>query len=780
MVIVLKGFVGKRNLAARSSAERAPGLDPEDACAIHAAPVFLETKMEINIGYVWNELKKALEAEEGSEDAIKAGKRVRMWNDVLNGILGGALNIGTRKPTMYPVWVTPEIVRGGFSTGKAAAAYPLLSIEEEEAISDFGAPHSREALFFALLSDEGLSRLRGLLEQRKYKIGLPEEAALLVIAWLYKNGHTKEAERIAKEISQYSSELRFLPETTAEPLESTDLVFRFSAKDIRKQLLTYGCNRKIETQREALKVWIPFMDRLVLHWGVLFKDSAGKSEAPPAQFEAWKNKASGMLSEYENLKEKHTLCRKYHKEKENLKILITATRSFIKDASDTGALARARHVVFCHTRAHGEPNGADFIELRKEQARIASLPGHELIANALADRIQESDSGISDTKSLLSPVLVEGCDMPVPLKICKIISRAQIASIPELIGQGIVPSAEVMAGLAPQLTAFEISKDFSDEDLGVLLAETFKAFCRRRSLLLMDLSSQIRFDELPWVKPMIDKRLSSGSYTEAALRLAAYAIDYFPGVVLPNPLVEQLNALYSLADGRRPFLAELAADIFTGRFTQKYDDAALTAAGILQGSLYDRYYCLGYENIEKRSTKVSGKPGKPNLSTLLEPAVEEQMAKSGEPGGSFIVRNGMMIERAQIITTHNLATLVVEKVKLEHSYNELALLSFAHSCGLITRSIETKKHGAGYLHALKNAAYAWRQALFFLSLSPEKSVEETMHKAEDLFLRRLGPDITQSLFNRLKVSLYSECSFESARPFFGWVSEPHWMFERDV
>ncbi|MDR3159871.1 MAG: hypothetical protein LBU11_12915 [Zoogloeaceae bacterium] len=51
------------------------------------------------------------------------------------------------------------------------------------------------------------------------------------------------------------------------------------------------------------------------------------------------------------------------------------------------------------------------------------------------------------------------------------------------------------------------------------------------------------------------------------MSLAAAAIDQFPGVTLPNVLIAQFNGLYDPTENRRPFVAELAAEIFIVKLT---------------------------------------------------------------------------------------------------------------------------------------------------------------------------------------------------------------------
>jgi hypothetical protein len=59
------------------------------------------------------------------------------------------------------------------------------------------------------------------------------------------------------------------------------------------------------------------------------------------------------------------------------------------------------------------------------------------------------------------------------------------------------------------------------------------------------------------------------------------------------------TTLAKQADLDVPIVGEVAADIFMGEFTQKYADAAITAAELLQDSLYERYYDIDYSTFLK-------------------------------------------------------------------------------------------------------------------------------------------------------------------------------------
>jgi len=720
--------------------------------------------MKANIGFVWNELRKAFDAGQAAQTAketANAEKRVRQFTDVVTGILSGKLNIGSRKPTDYPIWVTAEVARGGFATGKAAAA-ERASDEHEAILALDVQPLTREALFAKLISDEGLAGLKELLSSRMYKIEFPEDAALLVIAWLCENGRAKDAELIVNEISTYASGLRFMPKKNQEPLQKTELVHRYSSNDIRSRLNNYKSNIRIETQREALQIWIPFVDRLFFHWvEIIDNDTTSPSYE-------WKSKAAELIDEYEDLKKSHLLCRKYHNKKENLQIVLAATRDFLNNKQTSNALSRVRHAVTCYVKAHGGQNDERHIEVRKYQRQIALRPAHKVIANAISNRFPVSDRGLANLDCLLSPIALEGCgDIPIPGSICKIARKATMADIPSLIKRGIIPSSEIIADIAPQLTALEIGNAYSNEDIGLLMSETYKAFARRRSVLLFNLASQVRFNELPWVKPLLDERQSADCYKQTALRIAAYAIDFFPGVILPNSLVAQLNLLYSLAGKGNIFLSELAADIFMGKFVPSYDKSAVIAASLLRATLYERYYNLDYAKFNSTEIKENN---------LLAVAVNEQLIRYEYDKISRVVKNGMPIELAQIYTTHNLAILVSEDVKFENSYENLAFKAFDEALKLISLSKKKKEADAfqNYLRTIKNAAYAWRQAIFFLSFANNETAGNTVKTVKKRSLCLLGDDITNNLFRRLENCAQGECPTND-KIFLGWTSGVHWV-----
>jgi hypothetical protein len=713
--------------------------------------------------------------------------------DVLSGVTDGSLAIGSRTPTAFPAWITLSVMRGGFATGCATGEHSL-DLDERLLLKKFGLPLSRTALFSFFLADEGQEFAMQLLAERRYRVDLPEDAALLTLAWLRHHGHIEVASALAEQLAPYAGKLRFAPKVLSKPQASQDLVFRRSALQVKEKLSAGRAKPAIEAQREALGVWLPFTDRLVELWwrtrGVTPEDTRLAVYFPPD----WQQDAEALLTEYEALAGAHPYCKKYRNPKESLQILLTATRDILSGDPNHPGDAKARYAMDCLVRAHGEPGSARLLALRAEQQRVVEAPSHARIAAVVAARLPESNEGLPAIEPFLIPVTREEEEATgvriatqLPEKAQKIVRSAFAAKTPgALVQAGLVPSAEALAELAPQITAPEIGRTCLDADLGVLLSRTYKAFSQRRSLLLFNLESQVRFHELPWVQatlPARDASAKNGLLT-AAHKLIACAVDSFPGVVLPNVLVRELNVLYDEAGQGRPFVPELAADIFMGQFAPVFDAAVRIAGKLLQGSLYERYFGLDYADF---LTHANSRPPKARGESTLAWAVAAHRERDTMRKGSGVAENGVRIERAQLYTTHNLAALEHFGIKPDNSYTALSLQALQHSFKILQR-IQRHPEVYGALAAVKNAAYAWRQALFFLSVSLRKEDQDNFNGfLSELYTLARRFQLRETLVRQLADGLkhiMKEGEFDgsgrtgsSGRRFLGWTTERHWVLD---
>ncbi|MFJ9715983.1 hypothetical protein ACIRPQ_08590 [Streptomyces sp. NPDC101213] len=758
---------------------------------------------EANPGHAYRRLAEALATARNHQDPEtrrRARERGRRWRDVLSGMADGRLTIGSRTPVAgLPAWVTPEVVRGGFATGKPAAGGPLLA-HEAEAARRAGVPENRRDLFAYWLSEEGLGLLHELLDSGRYEVTVPEEAALLTVAWLARAGETEAALDLVGELAPFAGLLRFTPKPSGLPAPDPGAVHRRTVGDAVDALARRTPSRAVETQREALTVWQPFGDELLALWlETADEDGRVLARAPGAD---WRGRGGELLRRYAGLALRHTYCTKHLDPRQNLAILRNALEETVAgrelDARGSGLL---RHAVTSMVRRRGLPGSARLTALRREQAAQAALPSHHALARLVLRRLAglPRETGAAEIEPLLLPVgarearetgLPAGAAIPAALR--RPVEAALSAPVGTLVERGLVPSAEVLAELVPQLVAVTTARAYPDESLRTLAAAGHRAFRDRRSLLLLNLERQVRAEELPWVRAVAGQRSDPGTDTETALtlrQLGELAVQAFPATVLPNPLVRELAVLARQAELGAPLVEELAADIFMGTFTPKFLAAARVAAELLGGgSLYERYYAVDYRAIrdmaiteaaeaQNRQTRPRTSPGFAKLcAERARPSSSGREHGSGYGYGSTAA-NGTVIEQAQILTTHNLATLV-HRVGIVPAtgWEDLARRSFGTVCRLTARI-----HGNPRpLATIKDTAYAWRQMVFHLSLCTAAERDRTLAwLAEEAERRpghvagRLYPAVT----GLCQVAEGGSADSGAGRRLLGWSTTGHWMRE---
>jgi hypothetical protein len=242
---------------------------------------------------------------------------------------------------------------------------------------------------------------------------------------------------------------------------------------------------------------------------------------------------------------------------------------------------------------------------------------HAALAGVLADRLNEepADEGVPELDRLLVPLTTNEAvqahatvGTTFPASIIRKALSCREATLTSLVEQKLIPSSEAMASVLPMLTARIRAARISDPELSRVFASVYRAFRQRRSLLLLNLESQVRFEELQWIST-VQPWLGSNEDSQAAARDAltkatSLAISAFPYTIVPNKLVKELRTLAKDAGLAVPLVDELAADIFTGSFSANFLHAAHEAARLLQGTIYQRYYGIDYdEHFNKQSNE---------------------------------------------------------------------------------------------------------------------------------------------------------------------------------
>ncbi|ATE55079.1 hypothetical protein [Actinosynnema pretiosum] len=432
--------------------------------------------------------------------------------------------------------------------------------------------------------------------------------------------------------------------------------------------------------------------------------------------------------------------------------------------------------------------GEHHAELRAAQAEVVATPTHAAFAAVLADRLGRypADGGLPSLEPVSAPAvpgegLPEGSEFPAHL-LAKL-DRALEAPLAELVRRGVVPSGEVLAEVLPQVTARLLAAGLSDPVAGALREQAYAAFRRRRTLLLLDLESQVRFEELPWVTAL-DVFRSVGqdagrAAREALEQTALLALTSFPHTVTPNPLVSEFGALAKQAGVPVPLVEEIAADIFTGSFTPKWHHAAVVAHRVTLGTPYAAYY-----DLVEPPELVGGKRwfGRPEAARWFGEECGRRAGASAHR--SWVVGNGMVLEQSQVLTTQNLAALV-EGLDLTDRLRQVAagLVTgvFDWITGGLARLAKPERTWHEGLLLVKNVAYAWRQAVFLLGYCDERERRELVaHLRRSTGSLNLLRTFEPAVLGLEHVLSGGRFDAEGATPgggrrLLGWTDGTHWL-----
>lgn len=284
-----------------------------------------------------------------------ADRRAQSWARLLKGMTHGEVARGSLTSIKaLPGWVTLEIERPKTElwtttqqTGKTIAGGPLEADEIERALA-LGIRPNRAEVFASYLTGTGLRELYELLDQGSYRVHRPEEAALLVIAWLLREKDRTNALDILEQITPYAARLRFMPRVASARYLPPGVVARHTTGDIIAFLDGIGTSERIETQREALCVWLPLRDEFLALWLSLRTatgDDLTSSEATSKTL-SWSaeqvEEAHRVLRRYDAALRQHPRCNKPHHEGSNLRLLVDATRKRLLNQLDPSSFGWAR------------------------------------------------------------------------------------------------------------------------------------------------------------------------------------------------------------------------------------------------------------------------------------------------------------------------------------------------------------------------------------------------------------------------------------------------------
>lgn len=756
----------------------------------------------IGAGYAMFQLSKALLAEAGDPDPQareRAGERIARWQQVVAHAMGGTAQYGSRTPFAdIPAWATPEVATGGFATGHLLAGGALTGDECALAASIPGVRAGGERLDLNAwhLSDAGIAALQHRLRCGDYRIDVPEEAALPTVAWLLGQGRAEEARTLIETIAPFFDRLRFFPPPAQGLPVSAAEVHVFAVGDVRRRLATLPGQSRLAAQKRAIGIRLPLYDAAIAHLLATCADDWPCRHYP----QGWHEQAAALCARFDAARQDGVRAGPPGKDRvvELFALLAQCARD---PAALTGRhVGRIRRIVDDFVRKHGHPDSDGHRSHRAEQRRHVAAPAHHLIARAVSARLARhpDNAGISDFASLSVPITAEEADAfavaegaTLPPAIRRRLERCRSGTIAELIACGVITSGDTVARVLPAMTAEIRSAGFRDASLRMLYAATYRAFRRRRSLLLLDLQHQVGLSELPWVAVVEGERQPDAIIADAArqalVESAALTLSAFPQAIVPNKLLQEFRALANTAQLELPFVDEVAADIFMGEFSNTFIAAAKCAAALLTASLYARYYAIDTD-------MLAALPDKPRADTKRSWWQRQQTGRdalailcaqraNAELGTWHPATNGTILEQQQILTTQNLAPLFRDldlKTLLRTRLDALALTCFKWICA--RQKMRIDDHHAR-LVMVKNTAYAWRQMVFYLSMLDEPAqrssidaIDAYFHTQPEAFRKRFLPVMLGLRLAAAGQRLpQHEPTPEGARVFLGWTTQRHWL-----
>lgn len=754
----------------------------------------------VGAAYAVGQWAKALYAHRNHpEPAVRAraAARVARWQQVLAQMREGTARYGSRTPLAdIPVWVTLEVATGGFATGALLAGGALSEDEQRLAASLPGIRAGSERLDLNLwhLTEAGIASLQERLARGDYRIDLPEEAALPVVAWLLTQGRTEDASALLDTILPFFDRLRFFPPPADGLPGSATEVHLFDVRDVIASLSALGPHRALSVQTHAIESLLPLYDAAIALWLTTWEDDRPCRHWP----EDWRLRAQALCARYEAaLLAAPWGMKPKQRQRELYALLAQCARDPL--SLQPKQIARIGTIVDDFVRKHGHPESKTHRNARDAQRRQVAAPMHYLYGAAIAARLQEypADAGIADFGPLLAPISeAEAAGLglragdAIPPAIARRAERCRSGTIADLIECGLVTSADSVALLIPALTAEIRGAGFADGSLRGLYAATYRAFRRRRSLLLLDLQTQAKIGELPWISIVESERRTSAEHASSArqalVESALLVLSAFPQAIVPNKLIREFRALAATAKLTLPLVEEVATDIFMGEFSDRFIAAARFAAGALHDTLYARYYAI--HTHELAALPDRGPP--PSRSRCSRtPAPRDALAalcsrRAGTPLGTWHpASNGTIIEQQQILTSQNLAPLLIGldlRAVLDPRLGDMALRCFRWICARQQMKVHSRH---SELVMLKNTAYAWRQMLFFLSLQPPAAQSQAIGEIEAHFADQPRP--FRARFEPVMLGLRLSAAGgtlpqhgttpDGARVFLGRTVEPHWL-----
>ena len=714
------------------------------------------------------------------------------------------MTVGSRAPTGEPVWITQGVLHGGFvAAGHYAAGGPLTDSERELQAklghdSDAERGVARRRLNAWSVSSAGQDFWLARLNEGKLRIPAAEQGALLCVGLLLEAGEQAAAQGVLREIVPYFDRLRFYPELNDEPLPRGSAISRETVRSVTCSVS--NAMRPTKAHRKlvvALSEFLPWYDSLA-DLVRSTRDAEGTLFAAPITAEQ-KAQLAALVEAGGRIAGQEGANRCFRRG--GARALLAALDAYQRG---TAQLAQHRHragqvlQALDARAAAAEARGSSLAAMRASQAEqgqqvMACTLQPGLVATRLAKLPQDQGMDAATLDRMGAPVTAEEartCSLREGTEIADSIKQKMLlalnAPLEELVKLGIIPSPEVLATVADALVSAVKSEKVQGDAAKALVYEIGRAFATRRSVLLLNMESQVKINELPWYAAVVrafeappSARSQEAGELGAARQLVELWVRYFGGRQIPNELADALAQLKVPA-----VVKEIAADIFMNAFSYNYVRQLQAIAPVLTGTLYEKYYGLEavFAAAPTMASEHTGERvgwGAPTDQAFYDLAsIRAGAAKAAErTTPSWLVSNGMIIEQASVMTSHNLVHSLLyvgtKDVNLLIEGAKRAWKTILRCTPVAAMKLDWRAR----LSRAQDVAFALRQMLALLSmaqaLGEDTQVEEFLAAAAARVTERHLPSVGRLIKQVQGAMGAGDVDF----PMYGWsASRPNRLF----
>lgn len=393
---------------------------------------------------------------------------------------------------LEPDWLGRERLPGGFESPLPLAGGELLEWELAT-LQRFGCS-DRDSLNRFFAQEQGRKTLLSHLESRRFRIGQPEESALLFLAL---------QQASAEQLEPFFSEVRFYPRLVDHdcPDPPFGMAFRSSAGELRKSLESYSLPLEVARKRESLMLWKPYFQRL-LHLLQETREDDWPFQRYP---EGWSCATLDLVRSIEKSLDGEVLCAYPQRADSDFRRLLSAVKTAALQPSQlTGReVGFSRKLLVQQPKASGAPK---------------PIPGEEVLQ--AVSRVLERLRTLSPEQGL------EALPQGLPEVIACKVERACLGTLSELRDRGLLNSLDVLSDLAPMIVEGALEDP--------LWRRTYRAFSRHpRSL---------PFESLPWLQPSWRPPSESRALAAASMLVESWW-THFGHRKAPAKLNSQLQTL---------------------------------------------------------------------------------------------------------------------------------------------------------------------------------------------------------------------------------------------